>query len=1295
MKKAKLFLSMKMLLTLLAFFTFAGLQAQPASSEVILANDVVISPNVVEFDLYVKSTNINGGYPDGFPYGGGQYRINFNQAIRNGANTQIFFEMIAGSTELSNTAQVPPSVTQPTLTNGYVRLTGPLPVPYGAASIISNLGNGTKIIRMRMTSRDNTTQAPVPFTSGAQANLILSTQSPGATTTSYVLPAGTTLFCTPQILLNNQMENLPLNVATCEDPDRFTVSGGGSYCAGGPGVSITLSGSQPGVDYTLNPGGPTLPGTGDPLTFLNIVEPTAYTVTALSDGTDPGLCLDPVDMLGGADVSIIPLEFSEVSIVAEPAGPVCAGTSVTFTATPVNGGEAPYYKWYVGTSMVSEGFASFYTYAPANGDLVKVVMTPDFACSEGDAESNIITMEVNPLLPVSVGIEVDLNDVCAGTAVTFTATPVNGGFEPQYTWYVNGTGTPGNDEFTYVPADGDEVYVSLLASGDCLTGNPAPSDVIEMIVNPIVTATFAPIGPFCQGDVVPALPAASLEGITGTWTPPTINNMASGCYEFMPDAGQCAEGAVLCVTINAPVAATFDPMGPYCQNSTAPALPATSIEGFTGTWDPATINTTVLGESTYTFTPDAGQCASTGVLYITITSGGIFDIYETACDTYTWDLNGETYTAGGDYPYIDGCITYILHLTIVESSTEHFYADVCDEYTWDLNGATYTESGNYPYVVGCVTNILHLTITESSTNESTESACYSYFWSLNGTTYYASGNYEYVEGCVTNILHLTIEQYSTVEETVVADDSYFWAVNGVTYTESGTYTYVDGCVNYILYLTINIVVPCPDFSTWNGSVSEDWFNAANWTPELLPCETTSVTIPAGCPNYPTIASPPTTSVACFVTIAALTINDGGSLVGQQYLCVNSDVVVERTILNSNFHLISSPVDDVTFGDVFLPAYWFEVWAREYNETSGDWENRFIADHLGVGQGYSVQMTTAPQTATFTGMLNGYDVTRTLSNMNPGTDLNRVGWNLLGNPFPSAIDWDVFSTGDYDGQVAVWDEVYGNYRKWNGTTGDLPGGIIPAQQGFFVKTTTNGAALTIPMAAQVHSPMALYKDAVANALELRANGNNYGDATFVHFNSNATADFDSQYDAFKLEGLATAPQLYNMAAGYNLSINELPFEGNEVVNLGFKCGVDGTYSLNASGLESFSSSTPILLEDLKLNILQDLRLNPVYSFNYATNDSEARFKLHFKAATGIADPATNGIFVYSYERTVVINNTTNLNGEIRIFDMTGRELKDANMSAASETRLPLQVAVGTYIVKVTTAQGTVNQKVYVK
>ncbi|GAB1403089.1 hypothetical protein MASR1M74_02670 [Lentimicrobium sp.] len=54
---------------------------------------------------------------------------------------------------------------------------------------------------------------------------------------------------------------------------------------------------------------------------------------------------------------------------------------------------------------------------------------------------------------------------------------------------------------------------------------------------------------------------------------------------------------------------------------------------------------------------------------------------EEACDTYTWAVNGETYTSSGDYTYVDGCVTHILHLTITPSSTEEHTEAACDEFT--------------------------------------------------------------------------------------------------------------------------------------------------------------------------------------------------------------------------------------------------------------------------------------------------------------------------------------------------------------------------------------------------------------------------------------------------------------------------------------------------------------------------------------------------------------------------------------------------------------------------------------
>jgi gliding motility-associated-like protein len=59
----------------------------------------------------------------------------------------------------------------------------------------------------------------------------------------------------------------------------------------------------------------------------------------------------------------------------------------------------------------------------------------------------------------------------------------------------------------------------------------------------------------------------------------------------------------------------FDQLGPYCSNDNVPALPSTSTNGITGSWSPAINN---FATTTYTFTPDGGQCASSTNMTIVI-----------------------------------------------------------------------------------------------------------------------------------------------------------------------------------------------------------------------------------------------------------------------------------------------------------------------------------------------------------------------------------------------------------------------------------------------------------------------------------------------------------------------------------------------------------------------------------------------------------------------------------------------------------------------------------------------------
>jgi hypothetical protein len=199
-------------------------------------------------------------------------------------------------------------------------------------------------------------------------------------------------------------------------------------------------------------------------------------------------------------VTVNPVLAASVSIGAS-ANPVCAGTSVTFTAIPANGG-TPSYEWYKnGTTSIGTG--NPLNYEPANGDKITVVMTSSESCTVANpVTSNEITMTVNTNLNVSVSIAESDNSVCAGTSVTYTATPTNGG-TPSYQWYKNGTTSIGTgNPLNYEPANGDKITAVMTSSESCTVANPVTSNEITMTVNTnliVSVSIVASANPVCTG----------------------------------------------------------------------------------------------------------------------------------------------------------------------------------------------------------------------------------------------------------------------------------------------------------------------------------------------------------------------------------------------------------------------------------------------------------------------------------------------------------------------------------------------------------------------------------------------------------------------------------------------------------------------------------------------------------------------------------------------------------------------------------------------------------------------------
>ena len=302
-------------------------------------------------------------------------------------------------------------------------------------------------------------------------------------------------------------------------PAVFTMTGGGTYCSGGAGRHIGLSGSQIGVNYLLylgsTPAG-AFAGTGLPLDFGLQIPAGTYTVTATNMFTTCS-----ISMTGSEVITILPSVVPSVTISTGIGDTVCSGTPVTFTATVVNGGTPPTYLWSVNGLNVAT--VSTYNYVPANGDVVKVIITSNAICPSPTTAVSTLTMTViTPVLP-SVGMIVSPNDtVCVGTSITFTAVPSYGGTSPVYMWFVNSAIVAGvtGPTYTYLPNDGDIVYCKMVSNYRCRLADTV-SGIMETIhvvipVTPYVTVTASPGAAISVGER-DTLTATVINGIAPTY----------------------------------------------------------------------------------------------------------------------------------------------------------------------------------------------------------------------------------------------------------------------------------------------------------------------------------------------------------------------------------------------------------------------------------------------------------------------------------------------------------------------------------------------------------------------------------------------------------------------------------------------------------------------------------------------------------------------------------------------------------------------------------------------------------
>jgi len=182
-----------------------------------------------------------------------------------------------------------------------------------------------------------------------------------------------------------------------------------------------------------------------------------------------------------------PVTPSNVVSISSGSNPMCEGSSITFNAAATNGGSTPSYQWMVDGVNVGSNQNSFTTTTLQNGQIVSCMLTSNLSCvTTSNANSNQITLTVNPIVTPSVNVVISsgANPSNAGQPVSFTATPINGGNNPTYTWLVNGlsVGITGETFTTTTLIEGDVVSCVLTSSANCVSSSTATSNGITMSV---------------------------------------------------------------------------------------------------------------------------------------------------------------------------------------------------------------------------------------------------------------------------------------------------------------------------------------------------------------------------------------------------------------------------------------------------------------------------------------------------------------------------------------------------------------------------------------------------------------------------------------------------------------------------------------------------------------------------------------------------------------------------------------------------------------------------------------------
>ena len=571
---------------------------------------------------------------------------------------------------------------------------------------------------------------------------------------------------------------------------------------------------------------------------------------------------------------------------------------------------------------------------------------------------------------------------------------------------------------------------------------------------------------------------------------------------------------------------------------------------------------------------------------------------------------------------------------------------------------------------------------------------------------------------------------------------------------TGTYGHTGSGATYIndtyFDAATGIVNNASPAGTWLGITSTDWFTTSNWSGGT-PGSGTDVIISSSATYQPVISGSVTalSNSAVINYGASLTIAPNGSatipsLTNNGTLSINSASSGIGSLMTDTYsgtgtsniqlyltggggdnawkwHYISSPVqntpitvfngntqnlaqydESLVTGSVHqgwvaaTDGYWYSDETEPYTYYPAK-----VFSTLELGKGYAYYFGSE-QTYTISGPINtgAVNVPLAYNTGNSGVS-DIIGFNLIGNPFTSTLNWNVVD--DYIGpniSTAIYaTKDYTLYPAWNnGTATDGGTPYIVPMQAFFVEALATGQTLNLPVSAKSHLFDGPIRDRFKGSEEeviplvrllLKGDGNSR-DAV-VRFDEKAQLTFDTNFDAYSL-GKGLGPMsLWTKLEGIDYAINAIPYPETSIdIPVAMHAETAGTFTLSSNelnGLELYS----VTLRDKTTNTIVDLKKGSELSFSISAGQYEDRFVLTISSiSTGTEEIELpeNAFNIYSFNEMLNIvplsDEWNGKQGSVRIIDLTGKSiLENRNLEfwKNSLIQLPVSGMKGIYIVEI--------------